>query len=228
MEKQITYSESAIDQLNRFLENKDSAGCPVDYEILIDHVQIIPRTDDPSQFKLFNEFLTKEADHVEVRLYKGTSKRYDKHVFNIPKPLSVDAQFEQRVREEVEKHEIAWTIQQLTRELKETKAKCKELKEDKRELKSWIHQLESETSNTGILNGLVGIMQQQTTGKPTGMELSGIPIEALLEKLEEIRKRLGDERFQFFLGTALMIGEHPQTLVEIRTLIETSIQQSKQ
>ena len=228
MEKQQPFSEATIRQLIEFLENKQAAGCPVDYEILIDQEQIIPRSSDLKQFDLFYGFLQPESRIVEIRLFKGTSKRYDKYQFTVKQAETTEDYIRQRIQEEVGKREIAWTIQQLTRELKEAKAKCKELKEDKRELKERIRQLEAESGNTAMLNGLMGMMKPTQAESKEEKIVAGIPLKLLVEQLEALQKQMGTEAFQFYLGTVFMLGECPQLLPEIRRMIETTAQQSSE
>lgn len=225
MEKQQPFSEAAIRQLAEFLANKQAAGCPVDYEVLIDGEQILPRSSDLQQFDLFYGFMQPESRIVEIRLYKGTSKRYDKYQYVVQQVESMELQIQQRIREEVEKREIVWTIQQLTRELKEAKSKCKDLKEDKRELKERIRQLESESGNSTMLNGLMGMMNRSETQPQEEKVLAGIRYKTLWEKMEQIHQQLGDDGFQFYLGTTLMLGEYPQLLPQVRQLIATINQQ---
>ena len=228
MIKIIPYSEVAVEQLFETLKRKQQEGIIVDFEIHIDGEQVIPRTNKMECFFSFRALLFKESELVEIWLYKGTSRRYDKYVFGLPKVKSIDEQVREKTNELRLKMEQEWQLKLLVKDLKDTKEKCKELKEDKKELKARIEQLEEDAKKTNAMQGIFGAFQQMNFMKSeTPTELNGIPIQPLLEKLTEIHRNLGDETFQYFLGTALMLGQYPQVLPEVRKLIEQSMNQPK-
>ena len=218
------YSEAAVQQVFETLQRKCKEGITIEYEVHVDGEQAIPRTDKLDRFFVFQALVFQQTESIEIWLYKGTSRRYDKYVFELPKEKTFEELLKERTDEALRKQQQEWEHHLLVRELKDTKEKCKELKEDKKELKVQISQLEADAKNMNMMQGLVGIVKQSSFMKSeVPSELNGIPVQPLVEKLVEIQKELGDETFQFFLGTALMLGQHPKAIPEVRKLIEQSM-----
>lgn len=236
MIKITPYSDSSVRHFYNGLVMKQKNGVPLEYEIRMDEEQITPRSKDLSNFFSFQEFMSNSTESIEFWIYKATSKRYDKYVFEITqKPLQKEADFQMRLEEAKKKMLMEWEFQSLTKELKDSKEKYKGLKDDNKELKERIKQLETEAKNSSIVQDLVGVLKQSSlldkfTGSNTdnltnedASILNGIPDKELLEILSGIQEELGEETFQSFLGTALMLGKHPALIPDVKKLIEKTI-----
>jgi hypothetical protein len=146
------------------------------------------------------------------------------------KEPSLESTIQTRLAEELKKIQLEWDFKCLHKELKDAKDKIKELKETSKEQKNRIRQLEGDSKNSTMLNDLMGVLKQSSLfdKQPLGNSaseslLNGIPQKELLETLSQIQKELGDETFQAFLGTSLMLGKHPSLIPEVKRLIERFI-----
>lgn len=236
MIKITPYSESAIQQLFEQIELKYQNGIRVEYEVRIANEQITQRTSDLDEFFTYRDFLESFFHSVEFWLYKGNSRRYDKYIFEVQEAPTQEMMIQNRINEALEKVKTQFQVEQLGRELKEARERNKELKEDKKELKERIKVLEADSKQSGMMDGLMTLFKQsQLAGSFSGENLSGvlsgnvtdsfhgIPIKELLDILNDLQKNLGDETFQSYLGTVLMLGKYPKLIPEVRKLIEEHI-----
>lgn len=233
MIKITPYSESAVQQLFEQIERKHQNGIRVEYEVRLANEQITPRTANLSEFYDYREFLKGFFRTVEFWFYKGNSRRYDKYVFEVQEEPTQEIMIQNRIDEALEKARTQFQVEQLSRELKETREKNKELKEDKKELKERIKVLEADSKQSAMVDNLLTVFKQsQMTNGFSGEQLSGfskeagvetfhgIPVKELLNTLNDLRKDLGDENFQTYLGTALMLGKFPHLIPIVRNLID--------
>lgn len=237
------YTDSAVRQFYNGLIMKQKNGIRFAYEIRMDHEQIIPRSTDLTGFFIFQDYIFSTTESIEIWVYKGNSRRYDKYVFECsPKSTAPPVDIEALLAKERRKMQKEWEHQQLIRELKDSKEKCKDLKEDNRQFRERIQQLEAEAKNANIVQELMGVLKHSsllerfsgntsngsddagTSKEP--VSLNGIPGKELLEILNEIQQDLGEDQFQFFLGTSLMLGKNPAAIPQVRKLIEQSINKS--
>ncbi len=227
------YSPETIKEFYDRLVSKQSLGIRLEYEIRVDHEQIIPRSTDLNDFFSFQSFILQQTQQIEIFLYKGNSNRYDKYVFEMEKIPSLETTIQSRLAEELKKIQLEWEFKRLHQELRDAKDKIKELKETSKEQKNRIKQLEGDSKNSKMLHDLMGVIKQSSLFEKQSVEngisesvLNGIPQKELLETLSQIQKELGDETFQALLGTSLMLGKHPALIPEVKRLIEKSISNS--
>jgi len=230
------YSENAIQQLFEQIERKQQNGIQIEYEVRVGYEQITQRTSDLAEFFSYRDFMDGFFHSIEFWFFKGNSRRYDKYVFEVQEAPSQETIIQNRINEALEKVRAQFHLEQLMRELKEAREKNKELKEDKKELKERIKVLESDCKQSGMMDNLLAVFKQsQLASSLSGENLNGvstdktpdsfhgIPLKALLATLNDLQKDLGDETFQAYLGTALMLGKYPKLIPEVRNLIEQHI-----
>jgi len=238
------YSEGAIRHLRNRLVLKQKNGILFEYEIRVDNEPVTPRSSDLERFFSFQEFIFASSESLEIWVYIGSSKRYDKYIFELKqKPVTPQADFEVLLAEALRKQKMEFDLQELNKELKDSKEKNKDLKEDNKELKQRIRQLEEDAKNTNIVSGLIGALKHTNlldksgaspnplNGTGTASEnettiLNGFADSEVLNVLKTIQQNLGDELFQNFLGTALTLGQNPTLIPVVRELIETSLKKS--
>lgn len=234
------YSEGAIRHLRNRLALKQKNGIRFEYEIRVDNEPVTPRSSDLEGFFSFQEFIFASSENLEIWVYIGSSRRYDKYIFELKqKPVTQEADFEVLLAEALRKQKMEFDLQELNKELKDSKEKNKDLKEDNKELKQRIRQLEEDAKNTNIVSGVLGMLKQNVleksaanlnplNGAETASEnestiLNGFADSEVLSVLKTIHQNLGDELFQTFLGTALTLGQNPTLIPPVRELIETSL-----
>lgn len=70
--------------LSRILHNHHKHRTPLSYQLLVDHLRIIPRTSDPNLFdQLWQFFDPEHTSQIELRIYRGKSYHNVKHRIRI-------------------------------------------------------------------------------------------------------------------------------------------------
>ncbi len=79
-----TFSQGKIDGLKTHLETAASKGKAKSYEIWVDGLQVIPRTEEPSEFDNYEEYLTADSHQIKVVIYcTDKTNRNDKFIFSL-------------------------------------------------------------------------------------------------------------------------------------------------
>lgn len=73
------YSSNRINLLHQMLLNDAEQGHPRDYDIKVDELKVIQRTDDPERFFSHEEFVQPETGCITVNIYDGNSRRCTKY-----------------------------------------------------------------------------------------------------------------------------------------------------
>ena len=81
MEKRERYTDQAIQKYYHLLSMKQKNKVSFEYEIRVDSEKVIPRTNNLSVFYNYKELLTSQTENVEILIYKGLSRTYDKIIF---------------------------------------------------------------------------------------------------------------------------------------------------
>ena len=138
MEQTIeNYDESKIESVKRFLESKVDKKNPKTgdsqaryYEIFVDSLKVVERTNDPEEFDSFEDFLQDSTKEVRVLIYTASAtapKLMTKHVFRLqPEETKKEAglsgsEIVAKITEAVSAERQKWELEQLKKELEATK-----------------------------------------------------------------------------------------------------------
>jgi hypothetical protein len=221
MESREPYSFERIEELYEHLVFRAQSGQPIDYEIRIDHLVVVQRTNDPERFHEFEPQLRDTTRELYVVLFKGTSRKSDKHCFvlqEIAEPQSFQQQLEEAIRREKEALLIRLEMEYLRKKVKSQKRTIKDLKRT-------IEQ--HGASGEGIANVLKELssspmVKDLLKGKSPNTDtaaLGALPNEEIVSVIEHYRNHLGEETFQALLGTMLALAQSPKLIPEVRQFI---------
>lgn len=121
------YNGAKVGHIRQLLLNNAQAGKPVDYEIRVDDLKVIPRTNDPEQFDDHEEFITEDTGSVLFILYDGTSRRSTRHLFLLkqkteePKPVEKEpglsgVEVDKLINDKLREEKRQWQYEQLEKE----------------------------------------------------------------------------------------------------------------
>ena len=60
------YDQLKIDKLKHFLEEMASKGHPRPYEIFVDNLKVIPKTDDPKEFDNHEYYMNEDTEKIRI------------------------------------------------------------------------------------------------------------------------------------------------------------------
>lgn len=172
------YNPERIELIKLNLEQHAEAGNPREYEIQVDGLKAVWRTNDLKQFDNYQLYITDEAEKMKILLFQGTSHKYDSFVFllngNDPTPslqgvpLTVEEKIHQALRD---------------KELLDCKQKIEELQSDldeaieyQEKLEDKIQELESQKPDKSerIMNWILTYGENMMKTNPSA--LRGIPL----------------------------------------------------
>lgn len=181
----IPYNTESIGRVKQLLINQAEAGKPQDYEIRVDELRVVPRTNDPDQFDTYEEFVSDTTKRIVVFLYDGTSRRNTRHTFLLKeeKPEPTKQNPLNGTENLIKQERKQWQYELLEKENKDLKKKNEEAEEFIEKLTGEIEKLKSgrklEEVNWGNLLGIAGesLLRRNThlIAKVPGMQgLAGI------------------------------------------------------
>lgn len=236
MEKRIIYTEASIQKFYKHLLMKQQNKVNFEYEIRVDSEKIMPRTKDLTCFYSYRDFITVQTEVVEILLYRGLSRNYEKYVYELSERKTSQIDIDKIVAQELEKYKKEREFIELTKTLEEYKTKNSELKKR-------IATLESEAKEGASMKDLISLFSQsgllsKITDSKTLSELlngnsketqksvlEGYSDEQLIYVLNVYKEKLGEEVFQSLLGSFMQLGENPTIIPIVKQVIEEKINQ---
>jgi len=186
----IPYNSDRMSMLKQLLINNAESGKPTDYEIRVDDMKVVPRTNDVDQFDNHEEFVNEETRKVIVLIYDGTSRRNTRHTFLLKEEKKPQQQntlsgieVQKMVSEQLTRHKKEWERELLEKENTDLKKKLEEADEFIEKQGAAIEKLKSgrklEDFQWGELLGIAGesLLRRNThlIAKVPGMKgLAGI------------------------------------------------------
>ena len=168
------YDVAKIEQLKMFLEQNAERGKPRYYEIFVDNLRVIEKTNDVAEFDSFQNFMNEDTRLIKILLYSSSeeSPRNDKFIYRVKDD---DSKSKEQGLSGVEVTERIQTVLQMEKEKWDNNLIKKELEEAEEridELEKYSGQLEAKI-----------IELKQNQNKLGGIhlgEIAGVALEALL------------------------------------------------
>lgn len=171
------YSNAKIAQLRQLLYNNKESGKPIEYEIRIDELRVVPRTSDPEQFDNHEEFIDEHTQSVHVILYEGISRKNTRYIFNVkeePKqeikqPILSGVEVDKMVSDKISQERKQWKQEQLEKENQTLKAQLGEADDYINKLQTAIEEMKAKRMKLGDVHwgeiasvALEGLMRRNT------------------------------------------------------------------
>ncbi len=179
------YNSDRVTRLRNIIEDlyEPQYGKGKKYCILIDDEIVVPHTSDPSKFDNYKKHMDHQTQKVEVRMYYGSSRHCNRHVFQVPNPAlhgvpemeSIEDQVQAALEEErfntyvkgLEKEN-----KQLKKALEKAESQCEDVTarfEEFRERKPYLDML------AGFVGNKLGV-PIPVGDKPVGSPPPGEPV----------------------------------------------------
>lgn len=142
------YDQLKIDKLKHYLEAQAAKGLPVAYEIFVDNLRVVSKTDDPKEFDSYEYYMNEDTEKVRILIYSfGLSPRNDQYCFMVQKTIGgkslngvqgMEAIMEEKLaarEREYEMNRLREELQTVREELAETEAYADKLEKDIQNLK---------------------------------------------------------------------------------------------
>jgi hypothetical protein len=191
-----TYDQLKIDKLKLYLQTQVDRGAARYFEIFVDNLKAVHKTNDINEFDSFEDYMTEDTERIRILVYttNPTSPRNDQYVYKMKKPeeqkVIVQApalsgiEIENRMEEKLQTHRDRWEHEALLKELEQTKQQLKESEEYAEKLVAELNIFRSKKLHWGNVNlgelasvvveGIVRRNPQLVAKLPGGETLAGI------------------------------------------------------
>src|SRR5258705_5622595 len=126
------YDQLKIDKLKYFLEDMEAKGHPRPFEIFVDNLKVVPKTDDPKNFDSYEYYMNEDTEKVRILIYNSNlSPRNDQYSFHVQKHKQEKSfnglgEIDTIVQEKLSARDKEYELNQLKKELEETKQQLDE------------------------------------------------------------------------------------------------------
>lgn len=185
---QEKYDPVKIERLKHFLESAAEKGRPRFYEIYVDNLKAVDKTNDPALFDEYLAYMGEDTRMVKVLLYNSTEScpRNDKFIYTVPSAAKEQeeqrrqelsgVQVEERIESLLEKEREKHQLQQLQQKLQEAEEELENAETYIKDLQEKLTQLQkSRIVQKESIGELVSLALESMLRRNAHL-LSGIPM----------------------------------------------------
>jgi hypothetical protein len=149
------YDPMRVEKQQEYLRLYSEKGRPIDYEVIVDGLKAVRRTNDPEDFMDYQRFIGADTKTVEVVFFTGTSNNHDRYIFTLSEEkeglngLEIDA----RIAEQVDRQKRDWQYASMEKENSDLKREVAELEKEIEQLEADHKALQDQQSP---FKGLLG------------------------------------------------------------------------
>ncbi len=173
------YSANRVNLIYQLLKNEADNGTPKEYDVKVDELKVVSRTNDPERFYSYEEFVLPETRNITINIYDSKSDRCTRYILLLreeePSKQELSG-IERSINTKMLQERKKWEYDQLKKEYDDLKEQLDESDEYADALKTKINQLEAEksTKSNKITDTIIGLAGVLLAKKPNA--LSGIPL----------------------------------------------------
>lgn len=190
-----SYDQLKIEKLKLYLQTQAERSNPRYYEVFVDNLKAVHKTNDVADFDSFEDYMTEDTEKIRILIYStnSASPRNDQYTFRLKKaeeqkqtvtPTLSGVDIENRIEEKLQTHRERWEHEALVKELEQTKQQLKESEEYAEKLETELNQFRNKKLHWGNVNlgelasvvveGIVRRNPQMVAKLPGGEALAGI------------------------------------------------------
>ena len=182
------YSSNKIMSIRQILHSNAQSGSPLEYEIYVDDMRVVPRTKNPENFDQFEEYLEDETRLVSIIIYDLEAGTCIRHQLSL-EPAKAEVpnlsgiEVDRIISEKIAQERKQWHYVQMEKEKKEIEEQLAEAEAYIEKLQKTLESVKSEgvTKTMGwievasiITEGLIRRNPRLIAKLPYGETLAGI------------------------------------------------------
>ena len=235
MERKQPYNTEIIQRLYEQLCFLQKQGNSRDYEIRLDHLTVVPRTNNTDVFYSYEACLGEWTQELSVWIYKGSSRVADKYAFVLREPesekggytqIQVDALIARTKRDYAQGMEMSELRSKVKRQKRTIKQLRKALETKENDTSGQVAGLISSLSKTTLLDGVLSTKDhpgQNEKPVPDSATINGLDTSELVNVFAHYKKDLGEVDFEAVLGIALTLAQNPKLIAPVREFLQQQI-----
>lgn len=130
----LPYNEASLKQVEVSLRAANSEGQTPFYEVLVDGLPVIPKTNDPSRFDSLDEMVNETSRIVKIKVYYGGSRSNREFRLQVNNEPAAEEKISQAVNQALSQRETQEKIHSL-------KKKKRKLKKERNAMREYIEKL---------------------------------------------------------------------------------------
>src|SRR5690349_7431209 len=153
------YDQLKIDKLKHFLETQFEKGHPKPFEIFVDNLKVVAKTEDPKEFDSYEFYMNEDTEKVRILIYNSSlSPRNDQYCFMVQKNIGSTkslnglGEIENIVQEKLAARDREHEMNKLREELEATKLELEESEDYADKLEKEIQYLKENKFKLGNIN----------------------------------------------------------------------------
>ncbi|MCA6392207.1 MAG: hypothetical protein IM607_12535 [Cytophagales bacterium] len=181
------FDDQKVESIRVQITNMEATGSPVDYQVVLDDMEVIPRTSNADLFTSFYDLINENSRNLNIHVYSGTSRHkrtYSFYFSNAPTKggelNGFDAQqmVDYQVSIETMKMKLNFSEQQIKQyqdTIEELEAENEKLESENTGLRDDLKKAHSETGIAStVIQGVERVISQLSSAKNTPA-LAGAP-----------------------------------------------------
>ena len=181
------FDQLKIDKLKHFLEDMAGKGQARPYEIFVDALKVVPKTEDPKDFDSYEYYMNEDTEKIRILIYNSNlSPRNDQYSFFVQKnrqdkSMNGLGEIDAIIQEKLSARDKEYEMNRLKEELEETKKQLEEAEEYSESLETQLQDAKTNKYKFGNFNVA---------------ELAGITIESIIRRNPQMLAKIpGGEAF---------------------------------
>jgi hypothetical protein len=243
-----SYDPVKLDTIKRLLEREAQGGKPRYYEIYLDNLKVVEKTNDPSKFDTYEDFLYEDVKEIKVQRYtqsEAAPRVISRHIFKLGEEkeesrngslnglgaIEIEQKINSQVTEKVARERERWDSEQVKKELADTKQRLNDAEEYietlqtmAQEAKQKVEEAKTKTDFAGIIKDL---LPQFLLKKPSQQSLSGTQEKSeasFSRKTENANELSEDEKRYIELGKDMEERFNDDELTDVILIIQALAQ----
>ena len=138
------YSANRVNLIYQLLKNEADNGTPKEYDVKVDELKVVSRTNDPERFYSHEEFVLPETRNITINIYDSKSHRCTRYILLLreeePSKQELSG-IEKSINTKMLQERKKWEYDQLKKEYDDLKEQLDESEEYADALKTKIDQV---------------------------------------------------------------------------------------
>lgn len=217
------YDQLKIDKLKHYLEDMTAKGHAKPYEIFVDSLKVVPKSEDPKDFDNYEYYMNDDTEKIRIVIYNSNlSPRNDQYCFYVKqhkqeKGLNGLGDIEGIIQEKLTARDREHEVKRMQEELEETKKKLEEADEYIEELEEKLELASNDKhklKNIDLVelgSAVLGRLAEKNADVLSGLGLGGIGSKE--QKQLEAAQPQGEASFQKKTSEGVELSEEDQQYI---------------
>lgn len=212
----LSYDSDNLDMIYNSLKKLKEHNNPRDYEIRIDGLSVIPRTNEVYRFYNHQDFMLGSSKEIVVLIYYGKSRLNDKYLLIHNQDFLSKEQYKKELEDSIKEFRKKEKLKRLIKKNKERKKQIVQLK-------AKVNNLESSSSK--IIKDLFPMISS-SLNKSTN---SGIDQETqmILKIIKSTKDEFGEEVFNNAMKIGLTVARNPSITESVEQFIDEKLKENE-